>query len=82
MDYQQCRVCGAKAVHVHHVLGGTANRKLSDKYNLVIRVCQPCHERFHKDMEFALHFKKLAQKKFQREHPELEFIKIFGRNYL
>ena len=39
-----CVMCGRRyAVHTHHLIMGTANRKLSDRYGLTIRVCDECH---------------------------------------
>lgn len=35
---------------------------------------------FNRELDFNL--KKLCQKKFEEVYPELEFLKIFGRNYL
>jgi len=81
-DWQPCRVCGKTAIELHHIFYGKANKKLSDKYNLVIWVCRDCHSRMHSDKAFRQIYQDMAKKKFQREHPELSFIRIFGKNYI
>lgn len=39
-------------------------------------------EAVHKNAENALLVKKAAQKAFEKKWPELDFMKIFGKNYL
>lgn len=36
-----------EAAEVHHIFFGTANSKLSEKYNLKIPVCRECHNWAH-----------------------------------
>lgn len=38
-----CFVCSSPYVEVHHIMYGTANRKLSDKYGLIVPLCQEHH---------------------------------------
>jgi hypothetical protein len=78
-DWQACRACGATAIELHHCFYGTANRKLSDKYNLVIWLCRDCHKRMHSDKAFRQKYQKMAKAKFEREHPELSFYAVFGK---
>lgn len=42
-DCRYCICCGKEATAVHHLIMGTANRKLSDKYGLTIPLCDACH---------------------------------------
>ena len=56
----------------HHVMGGIANRKLSEKYGLKVYL-DPDH---HRNGQEAVH------KAFMRTYPELDFREIFGKNYL
>ncbi len=70
----------------HHVMGGTANRKLSEEYGLKVYL-DPDHHRngpeaVHKNAEVANLLKKEAQKAFERTYSELNFREIFGKNYL
>lgn len=70
----------------HHVMGGTANRRLSEKYGLKVYL-DPDHHRngseaVHKNAEVAELLHKEAQKAFERTYPDLDFQIIFGKNYL
>lgn len=90
----QCYLCrllhkdySVKAVREeHHVMGGVANRKLSERYGLKVYL-DPNHHRngpeaVHKNKEVALLLKREAQKAFMRAYPDLDFREIFGKNYL
>ena len=79
-------MCGSPYVEIHHVIYGTANRKNSDAYGLIIPLC-PEHHRgqtgihFNKDFDIAM--KELAQKKFEERYGNREaFRTIFGKSYL
>lgn len=70
----------------HHVMGGVANRKLSERYGLKVYL-DPDHHRHgqeavHKNVEVANLLKKEAQKAFMRAYPDMSFREIFGKNYL
>lgn len=84
MDY--CLICGSPYVEVHHVMYGTANRKLSDKYGLVVPLCQEHHRgssgvHFRRSLDLQL--KKLAQEKFNDLYgANTSFKEVFGKNYL
>lgn len=75
-----------KQTQEHHVIFGTANRKLSEKYGLKVYLCLEHHEEgkeaVHKNAKNALMVKKEAQKAFEKRWPELNFRQIFGKNYL
>ena len=81
-----CFVCGSPYTEVHHVIYGTANRKLSDKYGLVVPLCHEHHRgqtgvHFNRDFDIAL--KKLAQEKFNAVNgANTSFQEVFGKNYL
>ena len=70
----------------HHVIFGTANRKLSEKYGLKVYLCLAHHETgkeaVHKNAEVANLLKQEAQKVFMRTYQDLDFREIFGKNYL
>lgn len=87
-DLTRCYVCGCmRGIEVHHVMHGTANRKLSDKYGLVVGLCYTHHRG-----DFGVHGKngqplnrKLkieAQNAFTEVYKELDFHQIFGKNYI
>lgn len=75
-----------KQTQEHHVIFGTANRKLSEKYGLKVYLCLEHHEEgreaVHRNAVNALILKKEAQKAFEKRWPELDFRKIFGKNFL
>ena len=70
----------------HHIFYGQGRRKLSERYGLKVWLT---HDE-HNEPPDGVHFKKEArraleragQEAFERAHPELDFIRIFGRNYL
>lgn len=75
-----------KAVQEHHVMFGTANRKLSEKYGLKVYLCIYHHtegpDAVHNNAAIANRLKKIAQETFTREYPGKEWMQIFGKNYL
>lgn len=76
----------AKQTQEHHVIFGTANRRLSEKYGLKVYLCLAHHEEgkeaVHKNATNALILKKNAQRAFEKRWPDLDFRKIFGKNFL
>lgn len=70
----------------HHVMGGTANRKLSEKYGLKVYLCPGHHlyglKAVHSNAAVAELLHKEAQKAFIKAYPDLDFRAIFGKNYL
>lgn len=85
-DTNYCFFCGRYGTEIHHVFYGTANRKLSDKYHLVVGLC-PDHHRGNKGIhggnrELDLMLKTIAQKRFMQVYPDEDFLAVFGRNYL
>ena len=84
-DTDYCFVCGRYGTEIHHVFFGNPNRKLSDKYGLVIGLCYEHHRGnsgVHHNRELDLKMKRMAQKVFEQAYPEREFLAVFGRNYL
>ena len=71
----------------HHIFGGNPNRRLSEKYGLKVYLC-PEH---HRTSTEAVHrpdrnwnqrmLQIIGQKYFEEAHPELDFVKLFGKNY-
>lgn len=73
-------------LHEHHIFGGTANRRLSEKYGLKVYLCLAHHltgpEAVHKDAKVAILLKQEGQQAFKKRYPDMDFMKIFGKNYL
>lgn len=70
----------------HHVIHGTANRKLSEKYGLKVYLCLNHHregkEAVHRNRENDLLLKKDAQRAFEKKYSRKDFREIFGINYI
>ena len=84
-DMTCCYVCGRYGTEIHHIFFGNANRKLSTKYGLVIGLCYEHHRGktgVHQNRELDLTMKRVGQREFNRHYPELDFLAVFGRNYL
>ena len=72
----------------HHVIYGTANRRLSDQTGLWVYLCKKHHNEDHG--AFAVHFNRSvreelcrdAQRAYMRTHSFEEWMTTFGRNYL
>lgn len=79
----KCFICGFRGhLHIHHVFGGTSNRKNSEKYGLKVPLCWEDHEGtngVHNNRELDLYLKRIAQEKFEETHSREEFISIFGK---
>jgi len=85
-DEKKCFFCGSyRRIEEHHIFGA-ANRKNSEKYGLKVPLCHYCHNEppngVHHNRERNLTLKRLGQRAFNMTYPELDFMKIFGRNYL
>lgn len=84
-----CFVCGRNNhLEEHHVFYGTANRKLSEKYGLKVKLCHNCHNEppggVHHNKESDRELKNYAQLKAMEFYgwSTEDFIRIFGKNYL
>lgn len=84
---KSCYVCGCNTVHKHHIFYGTANRKLSEKYECWVWLC-PYHHNMsndgvHFNRELDLQIKRECQERWEAEYgTREEFRNIFGKNYL
>lgn len=87
---EECYFCATtKNLHLHHVIHGIANRKLSDEDGLTVYLCWNHHEG-----SFGVHgingkeidtmLKEKAQEVWQRYYGKSkeDFIKRYGRSYL
>lgn len=83
---KECLVCGNYLVEDHHIFFGK-NRNNSEKYGLKVWLCNRHHTGsagvHSKDGHVLdMKLKKLGQQAFEYHYPDLDFLKIFGRNYL
>lgn len=84
----ECFVCGCcRGLERHHVIYGTAGRKLSEQYGLTVSLCYEHHRGRHgvhgmdgKELSNQLHI--VAQTAFERLYGHDEWMRIFGRNFL
>ncbi len=85
-DDSICFLCGGwGACEWHHIFGG-ANRKKSEHYGLKVRLHHDCHNEppngVHHNKKVMDSLRKAGQIAFNQAYPELDFIKIFGKNYI
>lgn len=82
-----CFFCGSTVgLEEHHVFGGTANRKKSEKWGLKVWACHKHHtdpkEGVQYNKELNQSTKRLAQIAFEARHSHELFMQEFGKNYL
>ena len=69
----------------HHVIFGD-DKWVSDAFGLRVNLCRRHHRQspvaVHDNQEHAELLKSVAQKCFMEEYPNLDWMKIVGRNYL
>lgn len=89
----QCFLCvmldsdtSRKYTEKHHIFFGSANRKLSEKYGLTVRLCVKHHregpEAVHSNAEIRDKLCQIGQRAFEKRYPDKDFREIFGKNYL
>lgn len=83
---RECFICGRTSNLERHHIFGASNRKKSEQYGLTVDLCHWHHNEPPQGVHFNrindLTLKMHGQMKFQKEHPELSFREIFGKNYL
>ena len=81
-----CYYCGRKTcLERHHVMAGTANRKLSERYGIWIWVCHDDHvgiDGVQYDKQRNWDLKKQAQIAFEERYGHELWIKTFMKNYI
>lgn len=80
----ECYLCGRPATETHHLISGTANRKIADKYKLTIPLCRDCHRKAHDDPRLNRQLKVLGEEKWLLATGKTidDFIKEFGKNWI
>lgn len=83
---ESCYLCPRTyGLERHHILAGTANRKLSEKYGLWVWLCHDCHTgkrgaQYEKDLNKLL--KQRAQRAFESIYSHKLWMDTFRKNYL
>lgn len=93
----QCLLCNLHGVYIyhsyleeHHIFGGVANRKLSEKHGLKAKLCLYHHrgnqmsnkEAVHHNKDIDRMLKIHAQRIFEQSHTRDEFRRIFGKSWI
>lgn len=82
----RCFICGRMTeLERHHVLGGVANRPLSEKYGLWVWLCREHHTGkagAQYDRKTGDSLKRLAQIAFEARYSHDEWMNVFRKNYL
>ena len=85
-DTDRCYLCGRRTdLETHHILGGIANRRLSERYGLTVRLCQSCHtgtDGAQYDKTLNRRLKQEAQQAFETIYGHDVWMELFMKNYL
>lgn len=87
-EFKECYICGrSENLHEHHIFYGTSNRKNSERTGLKVWLCYEHHNGspagVHFNKELDLYLKQTAQRVYEETTgTRVEFMAIFGRNYL
>lgn len=81
-----CYFCGKlTGLEKHHVLGGVANRPVSEREGLWVYLCHEDHTgrngaQYNKEKNLLL--KQDAQRCFEKHKPRREWMELIKKNYL
>ena len=85
-DEKRCWICGSViGLECHHIMSGTANRKLSERYGLKVWLCHEHHTGRSGVQYNAVLNRQLrmdAQYAFEQKYDRATWMKVFGKNYL
>lgn len=83
---KECFLCGRQInLERHHIMAGTANRKLSEKYGLWVYLCHDCHtgvDGAQYNAVAGLELKQTAQRVFENKYSHEFWMDVFRKNYL
>ena len=83
---QCCYICGStRNLELHHVMSGTANRRLSDRYGLVVFLCRDHHTGsigVHNDIILKQRLERDAQRAYESIYGHRAWMQMFRKNYL
>jgi len=84
-DMEHCYICGSGLnIEMHHVFFGTADRKNSDKFGLIVPLCVFHHRGkagAHFDRDTDLFLKRRGQSAFCKIYSKELYMEIFGKSY-
>lgn len=87
-EHMECAVCRKPTeLQWHHVIHGTANRAISDRYGLTVWLCMHCHHELHNSpkpywRDVDLQLKQAAQIKFEQQYGHEKWMELIKKNYL
>ena len=83
---KECYLCGRKTnLEKHHVMAGTANRKLSEQYGVWCWLCHDCHtgtEGAQYDKQKNWDLKRDAQIAFEELYGRKKWMEVFRKSYV
>ena len=86
LSQERCFLCGSRwHLELHHIMHGTANRRLATLYGLTCWLCRNHHtgaHGVHNNAALNRRLQATAQMAFEKTHTRQEWMKIFGKNYL
>lgn len=84
-----CYLCKKLAIErpgtdLHHMIHGTANRKLADEDGLTVYLCRQHHAALHDKGLHDLYLQQEAQKAWMKHYGKSidDFIQRYGKSYL
>lgn len=93
----ECYICAIKERYVyhscleeHHIFGGTANRKISERYGMKVKLCLHHHrgdadgnkEAVHFNREMDVMLKQIGQERYEETYTREAFRRDFGKSWL
>ncbi len=70
----------------HHVMSGTANRRLSEQYGLKVYLCVEHHTggsmAVHRNINVQRVLQRKAQETFEEMYSREKWMEVFGRNFI
>ena len=86
LNDERCFVCGSvRNLELHHIMHGTANRRLSTTWGLTCWLCRTHHTGrlgVHTDPILNERLQKEAQRAFEKRYGHSKWMMIFRKNYL
>lgn len=83
---KRCYLCGRQTwLERHHIMSGTANRRLSEQYGLWVWLCHECHtgkNGAQYDREKNRRLKAEAQMCFEHMYGHDKWMTVFRKNYV
>lgn len=83
-DMDRCFICGSyRNIEIHHIFGAS-ERKLSEKFGLIVPLCHSCHNEppagVHHNADQMRWMHEVGQRAFEMQgHTREEFKEIFKR---